>query len=296
LWDLILGDPPNHLHPVCLVGNEISWLWKRRPGSRRYLLGWGFLLVAAVILPPLTLGGLVMALPLWAAIILGIPLFKASFSLSGLFKASREIQRALKADDLAEARRLTGWHLVSRDTSDLTESEITGCVIESVAENLTDSLISPFFWFLLAGLPGAWFCRSVNMCDAMIGYRHGDYEWGGKFAARLDDLIHWLPARFTALLICFSAFITKGSSGQTAWQTMVRDRRKTDSPNAGWTMAAAAGALGVVLSKKGQYTLGEGGRECALADLEPMFGLLRNSALSGSLLFLIISGGLLWLL
>ena len=236
-----------------------------------------------------------MALPLWVAIILAVPLFKSAFSLKGLFQAGGEIHKALESNDLTEARRLTGWHLVSRDTSELSASEISGCVIESTAENLTDSLISPFFWYILAGLPGAWFCRTINTLDAMIGYRTGDYEQGGKFAARLDDLIHFIPARMTALFICLAAMLTHGVSGRRAWKTMINDRNKTDSPNAGWTMAAAAGALNVELGKTGVYVLNSQGRKCTPHDLKIMFPLLKRAAGLGILLFIILIGGLLWL-
>lgn len=294
LWDLTLGDPPNRLHPVCLTGTAVSRLWKQRPPRNLFL--YGVFLTLAVTLPAVLLGALIMGLPFPLVLIVAIPLFKATFSLKGLFKAGREIEKALAKADLEEARRLTGWHLVSRDTSELTRGEITGCVIESMAENLTDSLTSPFFWYGLGGLGGAWFCRSVNTCDAMIGYRRGDYEQGGKFAARLDDGVHWLPARFTALCLCLAAGLTRGLSGRRAWEIMLRDRRNTASPNAGWTMAAAAGALGIGLTKRDTYELNRAAREPDPEDLALLFKLIGRSAALVFITFFILYGGILWLI
>lgn len=245
---------------------------------------------------PLGLTGGINFLPFVAKLILSVPLLKGAFSLRGLFTAGREIQEALGRGDLEEARRLTGWHLVSRDTSNLSENDVTGCVIESVAENLNDSFISPIYWFLLAGLPGAWFSRTVNTCDSLIAYRKGDYEWGGKAAARLDDAVQWLPARLTALFICLAAATYRRTSGREAWKVLRSDRKKTESPNAGWTMAAAAGALGVRLEKKGHYLLNRGKRECSLDDLEPLFVLTKRAATWGLFLPGLLLGGLLWLI
>jgi adenosylcobinamide-phosphate synthase len=284
------------------LGREVSFLWKLRsvtagkgPHREIRLFIWGFILLILAILPPVIISTGVMLLPLPVAIIISIPLLKGAFSLRGLFSAGREIQKALEEGDLEEARRLTGWHLVSRDTSELSESNICACIIESVAENLTDSVISPLYWFLAAGLPGAWFCRAVNTCDAMIAYREGDYEWGGKAAARLDDLIHWLPARITALSICLAACTYQRTSGKRAWAVMKADRNNTASPNAGWTMAAAAGALGVGLEKKDNYSLNQTERESTLEDLAPLFNLIIRAALGGIIFPLLLLGGTLWL-
>ena len=172
--------------------------------------------------------------------------------------------------------------------------EISGCVIESAAENLTDSVVSPLYWFLLAGLPGAWFCRTVNTCDAMIGYRKDDYEWGGKAAARLDDVVHWLPARLTAFYLCLAAGLYRRTSGRAAWAALKEDRMKTASPNAGWPMSAAAGALGIRLEKRGHYLLNGKRRASSPDDLPPLFGLIKRAAFWALGLPAALLGGIIW--
>jgi adenosylcobinamide-phosphate synthase len=177
----------------------------------------------------------------------------------GLDRAVGEVQAALERGDLAEARRLLGWHLVSRPTADLRADEVAGAAIESLAENLSDSLVAPALALLAGGLPGIAVYRLSNTADAMWGYRNERYEHLGKTAARLDDALNLLPARLTAALIAAAAQIVCGR-GMIAWQIARRDAGRTASPNAGWPMAAMAGALDTTLTKRGHYTLGSGSR------------------------------------
>jgi len=128
--------------------------------------------------------------------------------------------------------------------------------IESVAENITDSIVGPLLAFALFGLPGAAAYRAINTLDSMVGYR-GRYEYLGKASARLDDLINLAPARLAALLLWLATIALPGVSADRAWRTMLSHRKRTESPNAGWTMAAMAGGLGVTLEKIGHYRLGD---------------------------------------
>jgi adenosylcobinamide-phosphate synthase len=144
--------------------------------------------------------------------------------------------------------------LVSRDTADLTATEIRESAIETLAENLNDSLIAPLFWFVLGGLPGAALYRFANTADAMWGYR-GRWEWAGKWAARADDVLSYLPARLTAALLAIAALRRP--------RGLRREARLTPSPNGGWPMAMLALALNVRLSKRGVYVLHAEGREAA---------------------------------
>jgi adenosylcobinamide-phosphate synthase len=147
--------------------------------------------------------------------------------------------------------------LVSRDTTNLSESEVRESAIESLAENLNDSVVAPIFWFVLFGLPGAALYRFANTADAMWGYRglrHGvNWEWSGKWAARADDVLSWLPARITALLL-------KLLSQGVDFKTLSLEAGKTPSPNSGWPMAAMALALNIRLQKPGVYALNPSGR------------------------------------
>lgn len=139
-----------------------------------------------------------------AALLLDLCL-KPVFAFRGLLKAGREMQQALLRKDLGEARRLVAWHLVSRDTSTLSEGQVASATIESPAENLTDSFLAPLLCFGVGGLGLAWFYRFVNTADAMIGYHSADFGYFGKFAAHLDDVLNWLPARIAALLLILAA-------------------------------------------------------------------------------------------
>ena len=154
--------------------------------------------------------------------------------------------------------------LVSRPTSDLSAQEIASAAIESLAENLCDSYVAPLFFYRVAGLPGALAYRAVNTADAMVGY-HGRYEHVGKAAARLDDLLNLLPARLSAAALVAGAAITRDAATR-AGRVAVREHARAASPNAGWPMAAAAGALGVRLAKGDHYAFG-GDRDPRPADI-----------------------------
>lgn len=260
--DLLFADPPNQLHPVVAMGTVIRALSRglNRGGTARRLVSGAVLVLfgAALFSLPLLLPmRLITSLPVWAqGIILGL-LLKPVFSLRSLLQAGSEVKQALQQGNLEEGRRLAAWHLVSRDTSDLSTSEVAGAAVESLAENLTDSFFAPLVYFALGGLPLAWLYRFVNTADAMIGYRSDKYEYFGRFAARLDDVLNWLPARLGALAIVIASLLP-GLGARSSAHVMLNQHKRTSSPNAGWTMAAAAGALGIVLEKRGCYRL-EGG-------------------------------------
>ena len=203
---------------------------------------------------PLRLVGFFPAL---VATVITVPLLKSVFSISALLKAGEDVLGALERADLPEARRLLSWSLVSRNTDDLSEEEVVGATAESLAENLTDSLASPLFFYARFGLPGAVFYRFCNTCDSMIGYRGGDTEWGGKIAAKLDDVLNWIPARVTSILLLGAGVLAKEDVVKGA-EALRDERGNTASPNAGWPMSVMAGMLGVTLEKRGQYALAGG--------------------------------------
>jgi adenosylcobinamide-phosphate synthase len=198
---------------------------------------------------------------------------KATFSLNGLDRAANEVQAALEEDDLDGARQAVSWHLVSRDTSTLNASRVAAATIESVAENASDGIIAPLFFYTLGGLPAALAYRFANTADSMLGYRDAAREWLGKFPARFDDLLNFVPARLTGLLIVLASPFQSGSMAKS-WQIMRRDASTTDSPNAGYPMSAMAGALEVELEKVGQYNLGQGQREPRSNDIKKARGLV----------------------
>lgn len=219
-------------------------------------------------------------------VLLEAVVLKAMISLRGLAVAARTVIAHLNRGDVIGARAAVGYHLVSRRTSELDESQVASAAIESVAENLTDALVAPLLWYLALGLPGAVAYRVVNTADAMIGYRESALEHFGKVAARLDDLLNLIPARLAALALIAAAGLTGGSFRQAA-RVMWRDHGRTASPNAGWTMAAMAGALRVVLEKPGHYRLGEG-RRPASPDVRRSIRLTAVGALLTTALIVLI--------
>ncbi|WP_397410604.1 adenosylcobinamide-phosphate synthase CbiB [Polaromonas sp.] len=203
------------------------------------------------------------------------------------------VEAALQ-QSLAAGRERLSW-LVSRDTALLSESEVRESAIESLAENLNDSVVAPIFWFVLFGLPGAAIYRFANTADAMWGYRGmhrgRHWEWAGKWAARADDLLSWLPARLTAWLL---ALVAHGLP--TA--ALRREAAKTPSPNSGWPMAAMALALGVSLRKPGTYTLNVAGRSPLPADTASAQRYASKAVvalvLSAKIAIVLIATGLGW--
>jgi adenosylcobinamide-phosphate synthase len=198
------------------------------------------------------------------ALLEGIAL-KPFFALRMLVEAGQRVRVHLEQGDLVAARQAL-QALVSRDRSQLTAELISAAAIESLAENLSDSIVAPLFYYLLFGLPGAAAYRLFNTFDSMIGY-HGRYEYLGKAAARLDDILNFLPSRLTALLIIAGAPLF-GGKRDSAWHIWRRDAHKTASPNAGHPMAAIAGALGLQLEKVGHYTLGSNERTIITHDIQ----------------------------
>lgn len=253
------------------MGSLITFLKRFRPHGNRFS---GFMFGIFIILIGLGLTAsagwmisyLTSSLPPWAGLLVEGLFLKLTISLRGLDHAARDVQTALAGNDLPEARRLLSWHLVSRDTSQLTESQVSAAAIESVAENASDGIIAPLFFYTLGGLPLALAYRFVNTADSMLGYRDPEREWLGKFPARFDDVLNFIPARLTGLFIVLSAPFC-GSSFTKVWNIMRRDSRVTASPNAGVPMSAMAGALSVELEKVGHYILGRGLRSPSVIDL-----------------------------
>ncbi len=263
LIDLAIGEYPVSFHPVTWIGNVISFLLKAAPrkGSAVQFV-YGIVIVlftTALFTTPVIL--LLFFLKDWstiAFIIVASLLFKSTFSIRVLYRLANNVKRLLDDGKISEARKETSY-LVSRDTTNLNQEQITSAIIEMTTESVTDSLAAPLFYWMIFGVPGAIAYRVINTFDSRIGY-HGEYEYTGKFAARLDDILNYIPARLAGMLLVVSAYIAR-KNGRKAWRTLLSDHNKTSSPNAGWTMSAAAGALEVRLEKPGHYRLGHGGRE-----------------------------------
>ena len=272
--DRLLGEPPLRWHPVAWMGRWLAWAGERlapRVGEPRVLsdarvfwfaaLAW-CAAAAAVFALAWLFQRWVLAQPAWlAALALGLFL-KPLLAWAMLHDEVLAVERAL--GESLDAGRAQLARLVSRDVSALSAHQVRESAIESLAENLNDSVVAPLFWFVLLGLPGAVLFRFANTADAMWGYpgvRGGrDWAWAGKWAARADDVLAWVPARITAALIALPAGHTAGPG--RLWVEAAR----TPSPNGGWPMAAMALALRVQLRKPGIYTLNPEGRTPEPAD------------------------------
>ncbi len=257
--DLVLGEPPRVIHPVVWIGKVTSSLERGGIGQRpsaQFVYGCGITLVTIglFVAPAYFILFYLKSLSFIAYVIAGAVFLNYTFSLKELRRVALGIKGLLLKDRLDEAR-FELRSLVSRDTRDLPQPLLVSASVESVAENTCDSFVAPLFYFLLLGIPGAIAYRVVNTLDAMVGY-HGKYEYLGKFASKLDDVLNFIPARLTALLLVLATFFSRGNVS-ASWQVALSDHSKTESLNAGWPMAAVAGALNVQLEKAGHYKLGK---------------------------------------
>ncbi|MEM3085577.1 MAG: adenosylcobinamide-phosphate synthase CbiB [Halobacteria archaeon] len=271
LWDLLLGEPPERLHPVVGMGRAGGWLAKRAPPGSEGGFGWA--LALGLPLGAALLGGAALLLagrihPA-AGLLVGIFLLKSSFALRGLDRAARRVAEGLEAGDLEEARRALPA-LVGRDPASLDRSQAASAAVESVAENFVDSVLAPLLWFALLapsglGVEAALFYRAVNTLDATVGYPHMAV---GRGSALLDTGLNWLPARLAGPLLTILA-----GDRARARRIMARDRREPPGPNRGWSVAAMAGALGVRLEKPGAYIAGEEFPPPGAGDIRRALGL-----------------------
>jgi len=210
--DLALGEPPRAIHLVVWMGKVAAFLERGSIGRRplvQFVYGAGIALgtigvfTAPVYFMLFYLKGLSFA----AYVILAAVLLKSTFSLRQLRRVALQVKRLLLKEELDKAR-FEMRSLVSRDTQGLPKRLLVSATVESVAENACDSFVAPLFYFLLLGVPGAVAYRVANTLDAMVGY-HGKYEYLGKFASKLDDVLNFVPARLTALLLVLASFLSR---------------------------------------------------------------------------------------
>lgn len=275
--DAAFGEPPAGAHPVVWMGHFLAFArnrWRGASPRARLVEGgaWWALGASASFAGGLLAERAASRLPAPVRRLALAALLKPALSARGLLGAVREVESPLARGDLPQARRLLAWHLVSRDTGTLSEDEVAGAAIESLAENLSDSVVAPVVWYVSGGLGLAYLYRFANTADASWGYRTPELEWSGKVAARADDLLGLAPARLTAALIALACVWPSASRSPSArptavWTSVGEEARLTASPNAGWPMSAASAALGVRLEKRGHYALGPDRRTPRAADV-----------------------------
>jgi len=292
--DLILGEYPDRIHPTIGIGKLISFLKKRaKHPNPKVEKGNGILMALAVMmataLPVFLVLSLLKTLPAPIGeilyIVMGAILFKATFAISSMGQYTKPITTALKNQDLDGARK---WlpYIVRRDPKTLDERQILSAAVESIAESTTDGITAPFFFFALFGVPGAFAYRVINTLDSMVGYKNEEYRNIGWFSAKLDTITNYLPARITAYLMVVAAILL-GEDWRTSWHILQRDKHKTASPNAGFTISAMAGALNIQLEKKGHYTLGDDKKHISYRDIGKALRMMQlTAALFGLIMIL----------
>ena len=255
LLDRIIGDPPKWPHPVRLIGTFISKLTSvMNKGRFRTLKGASalFITVGIVLGIVFAVVGFAYQFNIYVGIGVESILIAIGLAQKSLRDAALDVYRPLAAQDLPAARTKLSW-IVGRDTDKLNESGIVRGTVETVSENSADGITSPLFWAFLLGAPGLWMYKAVNTLDSMIGYKDERYEKFGKFSARADDILNFIPARVTGLLIIL---YTPNKSQLSFWKRFTgwsKDARKHPSPNSGYLEAATAWQLGVTLGGTSTY-------------------------------------------
>lgn len=253
--DLILGEPSTKIHPVVFMGRSIQFFKDLLSNHRSKVSG--ILLTAIILIIFLTVYGIIQELSTINQvlfIIISAILLSTTFAIKSLMDSVIGIGNDLKVD-LNTARKSISF-LVSRETKNLSEPEIVSASIETLTENLTDSVTAPLIYAAIFGILGGVFYRVVNTLDAMVGYKDVENIDLGWFPAKLDDILNYIPARITGLLVVIASYFLS-LDWKSSYKIMLRDARKTPSPNSGYPMAAAAGALGIQLKKQGYYQLGD---------------------------------------
>lgn len=253
--DLVLGDPRWLPHPVVLIGRLITVLDRklRTPALDERLAG-VILLALTVTAAATTTWGvlrlLTQAHPLCGAVA-AVVIAATCLAARSLHAESALVAKSLESGDIVSARKQLAW-IVGRDTDQLEEPEIWRALVETVAENTSDGITAPLFWLSVGGPVAAMAYKAVSTLDSMVGYKNSRYLRMGWASARMDDLLNFIPARLTALLMVIAAPLAGLSSGGSIRVTL-RDRLKHPSPNSGHPEAAAAGALGVRLGGAASY-------------------------------------------
>ena len=257
--DTLLGDPQTRWHPVALLGRGISCLEKllypvQGGDNRRFAKG-ALLTVLVLSFSYAAAEGALLIMRLvpvwWAVDVVSIVLLYFTISPRMLAKVGRDIYVLLTKENLAAAREHVGW-IVGRDTNNLDEADVARAAIETIAENTVDGVIAPLFFFAVGGAPLAVLYRAANTMDSMIGYKNARYLYFGRMAARIDDVLGFVPARITGILFVMAAFVL-GYDARNAFHMLVRDASVHPSPNGGYAEAPVAGALHIRLGGVNYY-------------------------------------------
>ena len=287
LLDFLIGDPKTKYHPTAWIGKLIAVLvpFSRNNSPKKELFG-GILIVFVVVaivstlLVALDFGISLLTIDvisLVVSIAVGSILLKTTIAIRGMQKHALAVVDALEKDDLDSARNHLSM-IVKRNTKYLDKNHISSAVLESVSENTVDGITGPLFYYAIFGLPGAFAYRAINTIDSMVGYKTPLFRNIGWFGANCDTILNYIPSRLTGLVMILSALIL-GYNWKESFYIMKRDGKKLESPNAGFPIAALAGALGTKLEKINYYAVGDGNIEFTKSHIISAIRLMKVSSI-----------------
>ena len=287
LLDFFIGDPKTKYHPTAWIGKLIALLvpFTKSNSAKKELIG-GVLIVGIIVatvctvLVVLDIGISLLTIDIVSLVVsiaIGSILLKTTIAIRGMQIHALAVFDAVEKGDLDSARNHLSM-IVKRDTKHLDKNHILSAVLESVSENTVDGVTGPLFYYAIFGLPGAFVYRVINTIDSMIGYKTTLFKNVGWFGAKCDTVLNYLPSRLTALVMILGALIL-GYNWKESLYIMKRDSGKLESPNAGFPMAALAGALGTRLEKMNYYTIGNGSIEFTKSHIISAVTLMKVSSI-----------------
>ena len=287
LLDFLIGDPKTKYHPTAWIGKLIAVLvpFSRNNSPKKELFG-GILIVFAVVaivstlLVALDFGISLLTIDIVSLVVsiaVSSILLKTTIAIRGMQKHALAVVDALEKDDLDSARNHLSM-IVKRNTKHLDKNHISSAVLESVSENTVDGITGPLFYYAIFGLPGAFVYRAINTIDSMVGYKTSLFRNIGWFGANCDTILNYIPSRLTGLVMILSALIL-GYNWKESFYIMRRDGKKLESPNAGFPIAALAGALGTKLEKINYYAVGDGNIEFTKSHIISAIRLMKVSSI-----------------
>lgn len=299
--DLVFGDPYWMPHPIRFIGRAISKLEGLLRGyfnrDRKARLG-GFILAVVIITGTYFIASAILSIakmynPYLSKTLQTFMVFQI-LATKSLAKESQKVYYPLKENNLSQARKFVSY-IVGRDTQDLQKDGITRATVETIAENISDGIIAPLFYIFIGGAPLGMAYKAVNTLDSMVGYKNDKYRDFGWASAKIDDIVNFIPARLTAILIILST-IFLGYNTKNSLNILIRDRKNHSSPNAGYPEAAVAGALNIQLGGTSTYfgkpvykpTIGEKIRDIEVKDINRTIRIMYGTSFLGVSLFGII--------